>query len=77
MIISYTEACSCHSNFTSIPFGKYNGGHEFNEIATNARKLLGDKVKEKNVIGAYFLNEENYEKMYLKAKKVRTVLKDL
>jgi aspartyl-tRNA(Asn)/glutamyl-tRNA(Gln) amidotransferase subunit A len=75
MAISYAEACSCHSNKTSIPFGVYAGGHGYDEVITKARSAgFGDQVKRRFTIGAYITKSENFEKIFQKAKKVRTII---
>ncbi|WP_027123905.1 Asp-tRNA(Asn)/Glu-tRNA(Gln) amidotransferase subunit GatA [Mycoplasmoides pirum] len=74
-IISYSEAVSCYSSFTGIPFGKHLEGNNFEEIAEKSRTLLfGDQLKYRFTIGSFALKKENFDKYYLKSKLVRTKL---
>jgi aspartyl-tRNA(Asn)/glutamyl-tRNA(Gln) amidotransferase subunit A len=75
MILTYAEACSCHGNKTSIPFGKYVGGHGYDEIIIKARtEGFSSQVKRRMTIGAYITSAQNFESIFLKAKKVRTLI---
>ncbi|MGL4647388.1 MAG: amidase family protein [Mycoplasmoidaceae bacterium] len=74
-IISYSEAVSCYQNMTGITFGKNLGGKNFEEIATkNRTEFFGKELKRRFVIGAFCTSEENYEELFLKSKKGRTLI---
>lgn len=74
-IISYAEAVSCYQSFSGMTFGEKESGNSFEEIARKTRsKYLGREVKRRFTIGSYCTIFENYEKMFLKAKKIRTLI---
>lgn len=74
-IISYSEAVSCYSSFTGIPFGKHLDGQNYEEVTGNARDLLfGEQLKRRFTIGSFALKKENFDKYFLKSKLVRTKL---
>jgi aspartyl-tRNA(Asn)/glutamyl-tRNA(Gln) amidotransferase subunit A len=76
MVLSYAEAFSCLSQYTSIAYGKNEAlGHGYEQIVSNYRTNgFSNNVKRKIMMGAYFLENSNQQEVYLKAKKVRTVL---
>jgi aspartyl-tRNA(Asn)/glutamyl-tRNA(Gln) amidotransferase subunit A len=78
MVLSYAEAFSCLSQYTSIPYGKNDGlAHGFDQTITQYRTAgFSFNVKKKIMMGAYFLEKNNHDHIYLKAKKVRTLLID-
>ncbi|WP_033160097.1 Asp-tRNA(Asn)/Glu-tRNA(Gln) amidotransferase subunit GatA [Mycoplasmoides alvi] len=74
-IISYSEAVSCYSSFTGIPFGKHLEGQSYEEVTGKARDLLfGEQLKRRFTIGSFALKKENFDKYFLKSKLVRTKL---
>ncbi|MGL5246291.1 MAG: amidase family protein [Mycoplasmoidaceae bacterium] len=74
-IISYSEAVSCYQNMTGITFGENMGGKDFEEIATNNRtKNFGNELKRRFIIGSFCTSEDNYNDLFLKAKKIRTLV---
>ncbi|WP_027119906.1 Asp-tRNA(Asn)/Glu-tRNA(Gln) amidotransferase subunit GatA [[Mycoplasma] testudinis] len=71
-ILSYSEAASCYANLTGIPFGEQGSGENFEQKVMDARnKFFGDQLKRRFTIGAFATSKENFEKYYLKSKKVR------
>lgn len=74
-IISYSEAVSCYQNMTGITFGENMGGKNFEEIATNNRtKNFGNELKRRFIIGSFCTSEDNYNDLFLKSKKIRTLV---
>lgn len=74
-IISYAEASSCYANLTGIPFGCNLGGKDYQEIITHNRtKLLGNQLKRRFIIGSLATKKENFDELFTKAKKVRTLI---
>lgn len=74
-IIANCEATSNHSNLDGIRFGVREDGADLQEIMTNSRtKGFGPLIRRRFVIGSYGLFEENQEKIFRKAQKVRRVI---
>ncbi len=75
MIIVFAEATSCNSNLDGINFGTRIDGNNYIDTMIKTRtKNFGELVKKRFVIGSYSLKRQNQEKLYLKAKKIRTLL---
>jgi aspartyl-tRNA(Asn)/glutamyl-tRNA(Gln) amidotransferase subunit A len=76
-IIANCEATSNHSNLDGIRFGVREDGADMKEIMTNSRtKGFGPLIRRRFVIGSYGLFEENQERLFRKAQKVRRVVVD-
>ncbi len=74
-IISYSEAVSCYQSFSGMTFGEKEKGNSFEEIARKTRsEYLGTEIKRRFTIGTYCTSFENYEQMFLKSKKIRTLI---
>ncbi len=74
-IISYSEAVSCYQNMTGINFGENLGGKDFLETATlNRTTFFGPELKRRFIIGSFCTSEENYEELFQKSKKIRTII---
>lgn len=74
-IISYSEAVSCYQSFSGMTFGEKEKGNSFEEITKKTRSnFLGKEVKRRFTIGAYCTSFENYSDIFLKSKKVRTMI---
>lgn len=74
-IIANCEATSNHSNLDGIRFGVREEGKDMQEIMTNSRtKGFGPLIRRRFVIGSYGLFEENQEKVFRKAQKVRRLI---
>lgn len=71
-IIANCEATSNHSNLDGIRFGVREAGADMAEIMTNSRtKGFGPLIRRRFVIGSYGLFEENQDRIFRKAQKVR------
>ncbi len=76
-ILTYAESVSCYQSFTGITFGSKEEGNNFEEIARNSRsKNFGSELKRRFTIGSYCTINENYEELFLKSKKIRTLIKN-
>ncbi len=74
-IISNVEGLSCYASFTGVPFGANEGGQEYKDlIFKNRNKYINNQVKKRMLMGAYVTSRENFNSIYIKAKKVRTLL---
>lgn len=74
-IISNAEATANHSNLDGIRFGMREDGENLEEIMTNSRtKGFSSLVRKRFVMGSYSLHEENQEKLFRKAQKVRRLI---
>lgn len=74
-IIANCEATSNHSNLDGIRFGVREEGADMAEIMTNSRtKGFGPLIRRRFVIGSYGLFEENQERIFRKAQKVRRLI---
>lgn len=71
-LIANCEATSNHSNLDGIRFGIRQAGKDMQEIMMNSRtKGFGPLIRRRFVIGSYGLLEENQERLFRKAQKVR------
>ncbi len=78
-IISYSEGTSCYFSYSGIPFGRCNksmSGYK-NILFENRSNFFGDEIKRRFIIGSYILNGENYEKIFIKSNKYRTLIKNI
>ncbi len=74
-IISYAEATSNNANLTGIHFGERGLGDNINDIIIDARtKGFSSIVKRRLLMGGYFLQKENQEKIFLNAGRLRRVI---
>lgn len=74
-IIANAEATANHSNLDGIRFGMREDGASVEEVMINSRtKGLCSYVRKRFVIGSYSLFEENQEKIFRKAQKVRRLI---
>ena len=74
-IIANAEATANHSNLDGIRFGMREDGESVEEVMTNSRtKGFSSYVRKRFVIGSYSLFEENQEKIFRKAQKVRRLI---
>jgi aspartyl-tRNA(Asn)/glutamyl-tRNA(Gln) amidotransferase subunit A len=73
--ISYSEAVSCWANLSGIIFGANFGGANYDEILKIARsKTLGNQIKRRFTIGQYITRKDNFDKVFLRAQKIRRFL---
>jgi aspartyl-tRNA(Asn)/glutamyl-tRNA(Gln) amidotransferase subunit A len=76
-IIANCEATSNHSNLDGIRFGVRAEGKDMGEIMTNSRSEgFCALIRRRFVIGSYCLFEENQERLFRKAQKVRRLIVD-
>lgn len=74
-IIANAEATANHSNLDGIRFGMREDGESVEEVMIHSRtKGLCSYVRRRFVIGSYSLFEENQEKIFRKAQKVRRLI---
>ena len=74
-IIANAEATANHSNLDGIRFGMREDGESVEEVMINSRtKGLCSYVRRRFVVGSYSLFEENQEKIFRKAQKVRRLI---
>lgn len=75
-IIAPAEASSNLSRFDGIRYGKRSQGEDLHEVFLNSRsKGFGTEVKRRIMLGTYVLSSGYYDAYYLKAQKVRTLIK--
>ena len=75
--IAMAEASSNLSRYDNIRYG-FNfapDGYEWNAYFAKVRSNFGDEVKRRIIVGTYVLSSAYYGKYYLKAQKIRTMLK--
>ncbi|WP_036463659.1 amidase family protein [Mycoplasmopsis sturni] len=76
-VVSFSEASSNLANLNGIAFGERVQGQNWEEIMTRTRsEKFGKMVSERLALGSYFLHSENQEELFIKAQKVRRVIKD-
>lgn len=75
--IAMAEASSNLARYDNIRYGFdfAPDGYEWNAYLAKVRSNFGDEVKRRIIIGTYILSSAYYGKYYLKAQKVRTMLK--
>jgi aspartyl-tRNA(Asn)/glutamyl-tRNA(Gln) amidotransferase subunit A len=76
-IIATAEASSNLSRFDNIRYGfNFNPeGYEWNSYSSHVRGKFGDEVKRRILVGSYVLSAGYYGKYYLKAQKIRNIIK--
>ena len=76
-IIATAEASSNLSRFDNIRYGfDYNPeGYEWNSYYSHIRSNFGEEVKRRILIGSFVLSAGYYGKYYLKAQKIRNIIK--
>lgn len=75
--IAMAETSSNLARYDGIRYGAGMNpeGFEWNSYYTKTRSNFGDEVKRRIIIGTYVLSSGYYGKYYLKAQKVRTLIK--
>lgn len=74
-IVANCEATANHANLTGVNFGLQQDGDSLYDIMNNSRTLgFNPTIKKRFVIGSYGLKDDNQEKIYRKAQKVRRLL---
>ncbi|MDD4375766.1 MAG: amidase family protein [Clostridia bacterium] len=76
-ILSSAEASSNLARYDGIRYGHRTQNYKgLKDIYINSRgEGFGEEVKRRNIFGTYFLTDNNMEKYYNKANKVRTLIK--
>lgn len=75
--IANAEATANHSNLDGIRFGMREDGASVEEVMTNSRtKGFSSYVRARFVIGSYSLFEENQDRLFRKAQKIRRLIVD-
>ena len=77
-IIATAEASSNLSRFDNIRYGfDFNPeGYEWNSYSSQVRSNFGEEVKRRILVGSFVLSAGYYGKYYLKAQKIRNIIKD-
>ncbi|SJZ44813.1 amidase family protein [Mycoplasmopsis verecunda] len=76
-VISFSEASSNLANLTGVGFGNRVEANSWEEIMLNTRsQKFGKMVQERLALGSYFLYTENQEEIFVKAQKMRRVIKE-
>ncbi|ALV23268.1 hypothetical protein ASO20_01165 [Mycoplasma sp. (ex Biomphalaria glabrata)] len=73
-ILSYAEATSCQAYLQGISLGERINGKNWEEILTNTRSQFTKSIIRRQILGAYFLLEENKSKYFDNAKKFRNLI---
>ncbi|AEG73791.1 aspartyl/glutamyl-tRNA(Asn/Gln) amidotransferase, subunit A [Mycoplasma haemofelis Ohio2] len=83
-VVAWSESISNYANLTGLLFPfhkdtelsifKKQNGQNYEEILLNNRKDLGDEFVFRQMMGMYFLDGENYEGLYLKSKKLISLI---
>ena len=74
-IIANAEATANHSNLTGLLFGERLDGASIDEIMIKSRSEgFGPWIKKRFVIGSYALKEDNQERVFRKAQKIRRLI---
>jgi aspartyl-tRNA(Asn)/glutamyl-tRNA(Gln) amidotransferase subunit A len=76
-IIATAEASSNLSRFDNIRYGfDFNPeGYEWNSYSSQVRSNFGEEVKRRILVGSFVLSAGYYGKYYLKAQKIRNMIK--
>jgi aspartyl-tRNA(Asn)/glutamyl-tRNA(Gln) amidotransferase subunit A len=77
MILTYAEAASCHANKQGITFGPKSDKPYEEMLIENRSNNFGEQLKRRFVIGAYVTSSENFENIYQRTKKIRTLLNNM
>lgn len=73
--IANAEATANHSNLDGIRFGERKPGGSVEEVMTNSRTAgFSSYVRARFVIGSYSLFEENQDRLFRKAQKIRRLI---
>lgn len=74
-IIANAEATANHANLTGVLFGDRKQGETTDDIMLNTRtEGFGPWIKKRFVIGSYALKEDNQERIFRKAQKIRRLI---
>jgi len=75
-IIASAEASSNLARYDGVHYGHRTTGKDIVELYSNSRRdALGEEVKRRIMLGTFALSAETYEAYYLKASKVRSLIR--
>lgn len=75
--ISCAEATSNNSNLTGIIFGPRGNGKTIDEIMFDARTTgFSELIKRRFILGSYILQQENQDRLFLNASRIRRLIVD-
>jgi len=75
-IIASAEASSNLARYDGVHYGHRTPGKDLVELYSNSRRdALGEEVKRRIMLGTFALSAETYEAYYLKASKVRSLIR--
>jgi aspartyl-tRNA(Asn)/glutamyl-tRNA(Gln) amidotransferase subunit A len=75
-IVATAEATTNLARYDGIRYGNRQEGTNLAETFTNTRDLFGDEVKRRILLGNFVLSSGYYDAYYLKAQKVRHLIRD-
>jgi len=75
-IVATAEATTNLARYDGIRYGNRQKGSNLAETFTNTRDLFGDEVKRRILLGNFVLSSGYYDAYYLKAQKVRHLIRD-
>ncbi len=75
-IVATAEATTNLARYDGIRYGNRQEGANLQETYLNTRNLFGDEVKRRILLGNFVLSSGYYDAYYLKAQKVRHLIRD-
>ncbi len=75
-IVATAEATTNLARYDGIRYGNRQEGSNLEETYLNTRALFGDEVKRRILLGNFVLSSGYYDAYYLKAQKVRHLIRD-
>lgn len=75
-VVATAEASSNLSRYDGIRYGNRIEGKDLKETYKNTRAQFGDEVKRRILLGTFVLSSGYYDAYYLKAQKVRHIIKN-
>ncbi len=75
-IVATAEATTNLARYDGIRYGNTQKGNNLEETYLNTRGLFGDEVKRRILLGNFVLSSGYYDAYYLKAQKVRHLIRD-
>jgi len=75
-IVATAEATTNLARYDGIRYGNRQEGANLEETYLNSRGLFGDEVKRRILLGNFVLSSGYYDAYYLKAQKVRHLIRD-
>ncbi|MBR3226926.1 MAG: Asp-tRNA(Asn)/Glu-tRNA(Gln) amidotransferase subunit GatA, partial [Erysipelotrichaceae bacterium] len=76
-VIANAEAASNHADLNGINYGRRVDGEDYRQLMINTRTAgFGSRIKKRLIIGSYALFEENQDRIFRKARKIRRLIVD-